>query len=103
MKYKVKALDTYERLGITDKNLKTIVKTGTEFEVDEDRLRVLTGENTYRQRFVEIIKSKKKAKDGKIQPKVDLGEVLPVDGKITADKPAPVPIPVPTDPTITDK
>lgn len=52
---RVKALDTYERLNIKDKELNKVIKVGEEFEVTKERFKVLTGNNKYNEIFVEEI------------------------------------------------
>lgn len=56
---KVKALDTYEKLNIKDEQLNIIPKKGKTFQVTEDRLKVLLGDNRYHEVFVEIVEDKK--------------------------------------------
>lgn len=53
MLHKVVALDTYERLKVADKN-EGHVKEGTIFEVDDERLNVLLGNNYYKVPFVKV-------------------------------------------------
>lgn len=102
MNYKVRALDTYKTLKIKDKVLKTIPEKGFEFEVDEERMKVLTGDNRYNAKFVELVKTKKK----KQMPESKIGDVelvavdVPIDDQIFHHG---EPIPVPVDPTIKDK
>lgn len=59
---KVKALDTYEKLNIKDEKLNIIPKKGKIFEVTEERLKVLLGENRHHIAFVEIVEDKKEEK-----------------------------------------
>lgn len=55
MKYKVKALDTYEKKNIIDGKLNKIPKAGEIFEVDKERLEVLLGDNAYNMQFVTVV------------------------------------------------
>lgn len=55
----VKALDTYQRLDLFDKSLGRIPLTGEIFEVSDERLDVLLGNNDYNEVFVEIIEEEK--------------------------------------------
>ena len=57
--YKVKALDTYQLLQCTDKDLKRIPKIGEVFEVSKERLDVLLGNNDYKRPFVELVEEEK--------------------------------------------
>ena len=71
MKYLVEALDTYEKNGMKDKVLGYIPKVGEQFEVDEERLNVLLGNNAYNKIFVKkvekpVIKEQKKVVKKKI-------------------------------------
>lgn len=56
---KVRALDTYEKLGIKDEQLNIIPKKGKTFQVTEDRLKILLGDNRHQIAFVEIVEDKK--------------------------------------------
>ncbi len=56
---KVKALDTYEKLNIKDEQLNMIPKKGKIFQVTENRLKVLLGDNRHHVAFVEIVENKK--------------------------------------------
>lgn len=62
---KVKALNTYEKYRIEDKELKRIVKTGEIFDIDEDRYSVLAGKNEYGLIFVEKVEEKSKIETAK--------------------------------------
>ena len=53
---KVKALDTYQKLGLQDNELKRIPVCGEEFEVTKERYNVLNGNNPYKEVFVEEVK-----------------------------------------------
>ena len=55
MKYEVEALDTYERLNISDNELKRIPKAGEKWEVSKERLDVLLGNNNYKEIFVKLV------------------------------------------------
>lgn len=55
---KVKALDTYIKHRIEDKELKRIPKVGEEFEITEERYKTLTGSNEYGLIFVEKVENK---------------------------------------------
>lgn len=56
---KVKALDTYEKLNIKDEKLNIVPKKGKVFQVTEDRLKILLGDNRHHIAFVEIVEDKK--------------------------------------------
>ena len=58
---KVIALDTYEKRNIKDDVLKRIPKEGETFEVTEERLSVLLGDNKYQCAFVRIDEEAPKA------------------------------------------
>lgn len=60
MKYKVKALDTYSRLNVKDKELNYVPKEGEEFYVSKERLDVLLGSNSYNTAFVKLVPEDKK-------------------------------------------
>ena len=51
----VKATDRYEKLNIKDLELNKIPKKGEEFEVSEERYRVLTKANEYHEVFVKKV------------------------------------------------
>lgn len=53
------ALDTYERLKVTDKEYGSVIPKGTEFQVSDERLEVLLGNNGYRVAFVKLKNEKK--------------------------------------------
>lgn len=59
MKILVEALDTYEKKNIRDNELNRIPKPGERFEVTEERLKVLLGNNTHNQVFVKIVEETK--------------------------------------------
>lgn len=52
---KVKATNKYEELNIKDKELGKVPKEGEEFEVSEERYKVLTKANKFNVAFVEKI------------------------------------------------
>lgn len=58
MRIKVRALDTYQKLKIKDAVIDEVIPAGFEFEVDEERLKVLLGNNSYKVAFVEVIDEK---------------------------------------------
>lgn len=55
MKYEIEALDTYERLSVSDKELNEIPKKGKKWIVDKERMDVLLGNNGFKETFVKII------------------------------------------------
>lgn len=55
MKYKVRALDTYKRMNVRDEQLNRVPEPGEEFIVSTDRLEVLSGNNSYEVKFVEVV------------------------------------------------
>lgn len=55
MKYKVRALDTYKRMNVRDEQLDRVPEEGEEFIVNADRLEVLSGNNSYEVKFVEVV------------------------------------------------
>ena len=56
----VKATDKYAKLNIQDNELGRIPKTGEEWEISEERYKVLTKTNKYNTVFVEKVRRKKK-------------------------------------------
>lgn len=62
---KVKALDTYEINNIVDNELRRVPSAGDIFEVSEERLDILLGNNVYKKAFVEKIEEKKPEKEVK--------------------------------------
>ena len=58
MQYKVRATDEWEKRGISDAVLGHIPKPGEKYEIDEDRLDLLTGNNEYNAVFVEVVEKK---------------------------------------------
>lgn len=59
MKYKVEALEIYERENISDSELGRVPKTGEQWIIDEDRLETLLGNNSYKKPFVKMIEEVK--------------------------------------------
>lgn len=59
MKYKVEALDTYTKRNITDGELGYKPKEGEVFEVSQERLDTLLGNNQYHIPFVKLVEEKK--------------------------------------------
>lgn len=57
----VKATDKYKKLNITDKELNKIPQEGEEFEVTEERYKVLTKTNQYKVVFVEKVEAENKS------------------------------------------
>lgn len=55
MKHKVEALDTYVKLNVKDNQLDRIVPEGHQFEVDDDRLKTLLGDNPFKKAFVKLV------------------------------------------------
>ena len=53
----VEALNTYEKNSIKDLELNRVPKTGEQFEVTEERLKVLLGENKHKKTFVKVVQS----------------------------------------------
>ena len=62
MKVKVEALDTYEKLNITDAVLGRVPKEGEQFEVTKERLNILMGNNAGGRVFVKIVEPVKEVK-----------------------------------------
>lgn len=54
---KVRATDKYEKLNIKDNELNRIPKQGEEFEVSEERYKVLTETNKFNAVFVEKVET----------------------------------------------
>lgn len=54
----VEALVTYKEKGIKDKELNRIPEPGEQFEVTEERLEVLLGNNSYNKAFVKLVEEK---------------------------------------------
>ena len=55
----VKATDKYEKLNLKDNELGRIPKKGEEFEVSEERYKVLTQTNRFNEVFVEKVEQAK--------------------------------------------
>lgn len=55
----VKATDKYEKLNLKDNELGRIPKKGEEFEVSEERYKVLTQTNRFNEVFVEKVEEAK--------------------------------------------
>ena len=62
MLHKVIALDTYKRLSVTDIIEGKILEEGFVFEVDDNRLDVLLGNNDYEEAFVKLAEHRKRRK-----------------------------------------
>ena len=56
---KVRATDKYEKLNLQDNELKRMPKEGEEWEVSEERYKVLTQTNKYNTVFVEKVEEAK--------------------------------------------
>lgn len=69
---KVRALDTYEKKNIRDDKLGRVPKKGEEFIVDDERAKVLLGNNSFKIPFVEVVEEEKAVK-----PKVEEKAILP--------------------------
>ena len=71
---KVRATDKYEKLNIKDNELDRIPKQGEEFEISEERFKVLTQTNKFNVVFVEKVEevetSVKKVKTEKAVKKI---------------------------------
>lgn len=72
IKMLVKATNKYEKLNIKDKELDRVPKAGEEFEVTEERYKVLTQTNEYKEVFVEQVS---------IEDEVEINEENIVDEK----------------------
>ena len=62
---KVVALDTYERLKVSDAEYGTRIAEGTEFVVSEERLKVLLGNNRFKVPFVKLAEIKEEVEEEK--------------------------------------
>lgn len=62
---KVVALDTYERLKVSDAEYGTRIAEGTEFVVSEERLKVLLGNNRFKAPFVKLAEVKEEVEEEK--------------------------------------
>lgn len=58
MLHKVEALDTYAELKVADGKYGKVLEKGFQFEVDDERLDVLLGNNAYHKAFVKLVKEK---------------------------------------------
>lgn len=67
MKILVEALETYKKNNIRDNELGRVPEPGERFEVTEERLKVLLGNNTHNQVFVKVVEEKIKKKTRKIE------------------------------------
>lgn len=63
----VRATDEFMKKGVKPKELKRIPKAGTEFEIEEDRYDLLSGNNKFKVKFVEKVEEE--------VPKVTIEEV----------------------------
>ena len=54
--YLVEALDTYRANNLPDKILGKIPNEGEQFEVTEERLKILLGDNPYKLIFVKVVR-----------------------------------------------
>lgn len=61
MLHKVKALKTYSEKNIIDAKYGKVLEEGFVFEVDDERLKVLKGDNKYKVAFVEEISETEEA------------------------------------------
>lgn len=66
---KVRATAEYEKRNLKDAELDKIPKEGEEFEVTEERYRILSGKNPFKVKFVEKVE----------EPKIDKEEIKKVD------------------------
>lgn len=64
---KVKTTDAYKKNHVIDKELRIIPKEGYEFEVSEERYRILTKDNDHNLKFVEKIKKEKVTENQEVQ------------------------------------
>ena len=60
MEIKVEALNTYEKYGVTDTQLKKIPKKGEIFFVTKERLDVLLGNNKHKRVYVKVVEDEPK-------------------------------------------
>lgn len=56
----VRATDKYEKLNVKDKELNRIPKEGEQFEISEERYKILTNTNKFNTVFVEKVKEVEK-------------------------------------------
>ena len=66
---KVRATDEYKKRNLKDAELNYIPREGEEFEVSEERFRILNGKNVFKAKFVEKVE----------EPKIDKEEIKKVD------------------------
>lgn len=72
MLHKVVALGTYEKMKLVDKELGFRPKEGFEFEVSDERLDLLLGNNTYHVPFVRLAdKVEEVAEDDKVEQPIE--------------------------------
>jgi hypothetical protein len=69
MIHKVEALETYAKLGVADRDMKSVLPKGFQFEVDDERLAVLLGDNPYKVAFVKEVDGKEEEKKPKRKSK----------------------------------
>ena len=67
----VRATDKYEKLNLQDNELKRIPKEGEEFEVSEERYKVLTKTNSFGVVFVEKVEAEKETETAKKEVKTE--------------------------------
>ena len=84
MKVKVRATDISKKRNIAISDIHRIAQPGEEFEIDESRLKKLTGDNVWHLKFVEVVKEKLEKAEVKEKAQQKIEE----------------PIPVPTDPVL---
>lgn len=73
----VKATNKYEKLNVKDKELNRVLKQGEEFEVTEERYKILTETNEYKEIFVEKVI---------VEDEVEIDEENIVNKKIKEDE-----------------
>ncbi len=71
MLHKVVALNTYSKLKVKDAELDKILPEGFQFEVDEARLKVLLGDNSYKTAFVKLVEESTEVLE---EPKAEVEE-----------------------------
>ena len=74
MRYKVEALDAYKKNNIEDAELKRIPEVGEIFEVNKERVEILTGNNDYNIAFVKVLEEIK-------EDEIEIAEEDIIDGK----------------------
>lgn len=70
-KMKVKATGEYQKRNLTDAVLGRTPKEGEEFEVTEERFKVLSGNNPFKAIFVKAVEEKKEIEVAKKEPKTE--------------------------------